>query len=186
MMTIDDVILTAIGQCEGTVVRGRTRLQKILYFLSLRLGMDAMFTPHYYGPYSELVARSVDSLAARGLVQEEVKQEPSEGPFERRQYDYSLTDAGREVLARLRAATPTRYRAVGKELQALLSEHPSTQALAVASKLHVIVSESDREVPITSLSKRARKFGWAIREQAVQDGAEFLVDKGFAEKVPFR
>jgi uncharacterized protein YwgA len=185
-MSVDDLVLTVIGQCTGAVVRGRTRLQKILYFLCDRLRVDARFAPHYYGPYSELVSRSVDSLVARGLVKEEVRHVPSEGPFEGRLYEYSLKSEGHEVLDQLRKAHPDEYKTAAGIVDEVMAGEPSTQALAVASKLHVVVSQSEREVPITSLSSRASKFGWAIRPQAVQDGVEFLVEKGFAKKVPAR
>ena len=53
-------------------VRGRKRLQKLLYFLQEAegqpLGLD--YRMHYYGPYSPTLDARIQLLAARGLVEE--------------------------------------------------------------------------------------------------------------------
>ena len=55
-MHIQDLILLVIGSEEENGLRGRTLLQKKIYFLSELKGVNHGFRPHYYGPYSSLVA----------------------------------------------------------------------------------------------------------------------------------
>ena len=53
------------------VVRGRTRLQKIIFLLKHKnkIDLDYNFIPYYYGPYSRDLQLAVDLLEAAGFVQ---------------------------------------------------------------------------------------------------------------------
>lgn len=55
-MHIIDIILLVIKGEKDDELRGRTLLQKKLYFLSVMMEHDLGFTDHYYGPYSSYVA----------------------------------------------------------------------------------------------------------------------------------
>ncbi|MCC7104580.1 MAG: hypothetical protein IT307_05505, partial [Chloroflexi bacterium] len=97
-MTINDAILAVIGASGQTGVRGRTLVQKKLYFLSVLMAEDFGFTSHFYGPYSSLVAQQLGALVAAGFVTEEVGLLGRGGRFaEARRYTYRLTEAGAEV-----------------------------------------------------------------------------------------
>ncbi len=55
----------------GGEIKGRTKLQKTIYFLAITSGADPHefgFGPHFYGPYSEEVADAVDRLKSLGFV----------------------------------------------------------------------------------------------------------------------
>ena len=179
-MKLSEVILVALDGAGGQLA-GRTRLQKVMYFLCERLGIDAGYFPHFYGPYSEQVAGAVDSLVARDLVEEEAESTATGGPFEGRLYTYSLGERGREVLAFAEEREGERARRVREELAGLLSEKPSTQALAVASKLHIILPKSD-SVSDEELRRKAANLGWDLRTANVQEGIAFLVSKAFADR----
>lgn len=56
----------------GGQIVGRTRLQKVAYLLELTgLGTGYQFEYHYFGPYSEDLARDIDLARAFRLVAEE-------------------------------------------------------------------------------------------------------------------
>jgi hypothetical protein len=175
---LSEVILLVLDEAGGSL-HGRTRMQKVLYFLCRRIGVDAEYSPHYYGPYSEQVAGAVDSLVARGLVEEVVEPTSTGGPFEGKIYEYELDSRARELLASIEELQGNEARRVREHYRALLSGSPSTQALAVASKLDIILAGT--ESTSTQLQEEAKKYGWPMSQSQVQDGIEFLLDKGFAD-----
>jgi uncharacterized protein YwgA len=70
-----DAILVAV-RAAGPGVLGRTTLQKILYLAKIKRLVDAEYSAHYYGPYSEEVFGCSQSLAASGFVEERVHRLP--------------------------------------------------------------------------------------------------------------
>jgi uncharacterized protein YwgA len=64
-MLARDVLVLAYKAFDGDM-RGKTLLQKRVYFLSVVLGMDLGYEAHYYGPYSEQVASLNSELKALG------------------------------------------------------------------------------------------------------------------------
>ena len=96
MITIDDLhFLLKIIEHSG-VVEGRKRFQKTVCVLKHRddipLGFD--FVPYYYGPYSETLAGTIQSLVDAGYVYEKPV-EIGVGVFK---YEYSLTEQGRQEI----------------------------------------------------------------------------------------
>lgn len=68
-----DVILLVIDEAGKEGLRGRTLLQKKLYFLSVLMDVNLDFTAHRYGPYSSAVAGQLASLVGHGFVREETE-----------------------------------------------------------------------------------------------------------------
>ena len=65
--TIRDVVLLAYKAFGGTV-KGKTMLQKRVYFLSVFLNADLGYEAHYYGPYSEAVATANLEMKSLGCT----------------------------------------------------------------------------------------------------------------------
>ena len=55
-MHIIDILILVVKSEGENGLRGRTLLQKKIYFLSELMDVDLGFSPHYYGPYSSYVA----------------------------------------------------------------------------------------------------------------------------------
>lgn len=96
MTTIEDLhFLLKIIEHSGTV-EGRKRFQKTVCVLKHRddipLGFD--FIPYYYGPYSEALAGTIQSLVDAGYVHEKPV-EIGVGVFK---YEYSLTEQGKREI----------------------------------------------------------------------------------------
>ncbi len=96
MITIKDLhFLLKIIEQSGTV-GGRKRFQKTVCVLKHRddipLGFD--FVPYYYGPYSETLAGTIQSLVGAGYVYEKPV-EIGVGVFK---YEYSLTEQGKQEI----------------------------------------------------------------------------------------
>jgi uncharacterized protein YwgA len=87
---------------SGTV-KTRKRIQKIIYLLqSAGLNLASDFKLHHFGPYSRSIASAMDDLSSVGVLEEE---ECRNGNVV--QYNYTLTDAGKDAIADLER-NPTR------------------------------------------------------------------------------
>ena len=64
-----DVLVLAYKAFDGDM-RGKTLLQKRVYFLSVMLGVEMGYDAHYYGPYSGNVATLNSELKSLGYVSE--------------------------------------------------------------------------------------------------------------------
>src|SRR6266581_3942817 len=69
-LTPTDAILLVVAQEPDTTIRGRTLLQKKLYFLSVLCDLDYGFSPHFYGPYSSPISGEIATLLAVGFLEE--------------------------------------------------------------------------------------------------------------------
>ena len=108
-MHIIDIILLVIKDEKGDKLRGRTLLQKKIYFLSVLMERDLGFTAHYFGPYSSYVAGHLDSLVNYGLLKETLvplssnPPEPSPlGEIRKHTYIYSIIPNAFKMFGRLR------------------------------------------------------------------------------------
>lgn len=80
-------------------LRTRKRMQKVIYLLqSAGCPLDAEFTLHHYGPYSEEVARLTDEMVRSALLEEQA----SENALGR-QYSYRLPEPIRQQVAAVEA-----------------------------------------------------------------------------------
>ena len=98
-MDTRDILLLAYDAFEGEV-RGKTNLQKKLYFLSIMLGIDLGYGPHYYGPFSSDIASTNTSFKVLGYLAESVASGGSYGSegFEIARHDFRLTNDGRAAV----------------------------------------------------------------------------------------
>jgi uncharacterized protein YwgA len=175
-MLLSDLILAVIGKHGPGGCRGRTRLQKEVYFLRKPLDVEVVFQPHYYGPYSRELATAVQSLVAEGLVHEEREPGPAEGPFEGVVYTYTLEPDGQEVAEAWRTGEPGEAKRLDDAFSRLDLADQSLPRLAVASKIHHVVSASGGPVPRSELSRRARELGWEVTPEDEDTAVGFLLD----------
>ena len=107
----------------GGKIEGRTKLQKIVYFVGALTGHpgDLGYRAHFYGPYSSDVSVAADELQGLGFL---TKKKSSFGSvdssgFEVARYDFQLTDDG-EIVAKEKAAThATLWERIRKAVQTL-------------------------------------------------------------------
>src|ERR1039457_4474036 len=98
-MNVSDALLFAYDAFGGAI-RGKTTLQKKMYFLGIMLHEDFGYGPHYYGPYSASVAAANQELKSLGYLSEAKASVGSVNTlgFEVARHDFSLTDDGRDIL----------------------------------------------------------------------------------------
>ena len=167
-MHIQDLILLVIGS-EENGIRGRTLLQKKLYFLSVLKGIELGFGPHYYGPYSSWVAENLDILVSARFLNE-VKEtfETDRNIFgEIRRHTYSLTTDGKDVMGEI--GQEAEYTAWKQKLDMLNSQPLASDfnMLSIAAKVYYIVNQQGSATP-EQIRKVAKEFGWSIEDPDIE------------------
>jgi len=98
-------------------VEGRTRLQKFVYLLKEKYGVDFSyrFMPYYYGPYSNDMQSDIDMLSLLDLIKVETIS-LGQGVL---LYDHSLTPRGEKVVEEIEEGIPSNQK---KKLRSALNE----------------------------------------------------------------
>lgn len=177
-----DAVMLALQAEGGEPLRGRTLLQKKLYFASVLAGEDLGFQPHYYGPYSQAVADAVNSLVSGGLVGETIETFPSEPNVfgEWRRHSYGLTEDGARVVE---ASSKTVELTKWREALEKVDSHEVAKdfnLLSVAAKTHLILSHL-RTATADEISRQAEEFGWKMSPSDIARVHEYLKHLGLIE-----
>jgi|SRR5438034_1264784 len=183
-MDKSDAILATVA-LAGTPLHGRTTLQKLAYFESEAGLFPARFKPHYYGPYSQEVANTVEELVSLGYLQETVtllgEQQESwlaalSGGV--KIYSYELTREGRELTERLMKSDPSGWKKLDNLVKSIKKHSRlSPGVLAMAAKVHFALKGIDRKsVTIDQLVGEAEKYNWKLTEGQIRSAAELLLN----------
>src|SRR2546428_11435708 len=139
-------LVLSIVDAAGGHLEGRTKIQKLSYFISKTGSYPVEFGPHYYGPYSSEVDSALQTLVSFGLLEETVRtpnlSDPQTVVFEPKFYNYSLTEKGREVLEN-RFAKDDKERLRIRELVEKMRRTMNglqTNTLSAAAKIDFILS----------------------------------------------
>ena len=174
-MHIQDLILLVIGSEKGKSLRGRTTLQKKLYFLSVLKRADLGFRPHYYGPYSSRVAENLDILVSTGFLKEVTETLSTDRNIfgEIRRHTYSWTCDSEAVMGEIKQEDG--YTDWEKALD-MLNSHPLASdfnTLSIAAKVHYIVNRQVRATP-EQIREVAKEYGWDINDSQIENVRSFL------------
>ncbi len=183
-LDLDDVI-QAILEGEGDAIAGRTRLQKMAYFVTYLLrdemGVSPGFTAHHYGPYSSSLAATASSAVARGVLSE-TAEVFSSGDFaghdmEQRLYSYRLTPTRGVAAAKWRRekAGETYDRAVdvARRINVTGADY---RVLSYAAKAHYVLRQEGKPITRAAIRKRAKTLGWKLKEEELEAGVKLLRD----------
>ncbi len=177
MMPTDFVHISLLAL--GGEVRGKTTLQKKIYFLGVLTGAidDLGYRAHFYGPYSDDVALAIQELKTIGYVEQEVHSTgmADASGFERCRYDFRLTPVGERV-ARAKAAASGplwgKLEEVAKRLEAAGSV--DYMKLSIAAKTYFLLRQPGVRPSKDELARLASKFGWHVKPEEIQEAATYL------------
>jgi uncharacterized protein len=178
-MNADDLILIMLSHSEEQMIAGRTLLQKIAYFLNVKMDLDIEFTPYYYGPYSREIAESLASLKSCGIIKEEVREYMSfdfNVTYEPRKYTYSLTEIGLKIAKDIEKENPSQTFKIACLLLKLKEfgvEH-DYKNLSIAAKMHNILIRQGRPLAISEILDEAKALGWNISSAEAQNAVDLL------------
>ncbi len=185
-----NIVLIAIDRfadAAGGRVRGKTLLQKQLYFVSVLASVELGYRAHYCGPYSDAVADAIVELKNLGFVQEYGPGVVSDGDtriYETRRYDYELTDNGRTALGWLRSRYPRESQRIVDAAQKILERRaPEPTCLITVAKVHWILRYDGGLLSDSEIVRHAVKLSWAIDEGAVCQAKVFLEDLGLLDQL---
>lgn len=173
----------------GSEIRGKTKLQKTIYFLGLLTGQleELGFRAHYYGPYSDDISDAASTLEGLGFVSSSIASVGSVDPagFEIRRTDYRLTEEGRaiaETKARQHSGLFERLK------QAVVGMRQAGDLdymeLSIAAKTDFMLREKKASVTDAELEQLARCFGWNVSAQQIARAAAYLDKLMPAESSP--
>ena len=174
-MHIQDLILLVIASEVEKSLRGRTILQKKLYFLSVLNKTDLGFGPHYYGPYSSPVAENLDILVNARFLKEVTETFPTDENIfgEIRRHTYSLTSDGEDVMGEIEKDDE---HANWKQALETLKSHPVASdfnTLSIAAKVYYIVNRQ-HTATAEEIRKVARELGWKLNQSQIENVFSFL------------
>jgi uncharacterized protein YwgA len=182
-LTPRSIILLAVHDFGGKVV-GKTLLQKRLYFMAelLRPGAGELglaYMPHYYGPYSPVVASELGTLVVQGLLQEQATPlgVANSLGFEMRRHIYKLTDDGKTGAKWLEDNYPEDTRQIKDTAEKILQAEGNTEdymSLSVAAKAHWILKRTKQPLTEQLIADEAHRFGWLVTGDQIRRGCDFL------------
>jgi uncharacterized protein len=170
-VSVKVAIVAAIDAEPSGTMRGRTLLQKKLYFISALTGEDFGYGPHYYGPYSSIVSAEVGALEAASFIVEEVQALGAINAFgEIRRYEYRLLEEANILLTRHEDQTSL-YR---KVLERINDGNVSSDAklLSIAAKVHLIMSYGEDSTD--GIIEEAKELGWDLSTASVTRVQDYL------------
>ncbi len=175
-MHIQDLILFVIGsENEKKSLRGRSTLQKKLYFLSVLNKTDLGFRPHYYGPYSSLVAENLDILVYARFLKEITESFSTDRNVfgEIRRHTYFWTSDSEAVMGEIKQKEG--YADWKRALDTFNSLPLASDfnTLSIAANVHYIVHQQER-IKRKQIKKIAKAYDWDINKQEIAGVHSFL------------
>jgi uncharacterized protein YwgA len=177
-----NIILIALF-CFGKKVKGKTRLQKLLYFLAellrSRYNEDPRFShnAYYYGPYSSTISDDLTKLVNYRLVLETVENYGTRNSagFEVRSFDYELTPAAEQAIKWIKEHYTEEVRHIEKiaEELAKFADMDYTE-LSIAAKAHWILKEINEPMTADSVAREAKRLSWDVTDKQIEKGFHFL------------
>ncbi|MBM3501087.1 MAG: hypothetical protein FJX74_20745 [Armatimonadetes bacterium] len=189
MLDVDDLIFAVMGATDSRRVEGRTKLQKLVFFVSEVMRVDAGYRPHFYGPYSAAVSAATESQASRGALKEQVEAFPGTSGFsgndaEFRRYVYELSAEGQLALQWRREQNPAEFDKATTIAQQLLATGADYRVLSYAAKLYYILQAEaqGRALTYEAARARARELGWEMSAVEIDQGVTLLASMRLVTK----
>jgi len=184
MTTYDFVQLTFLAL--GGEIKGKTKLQKIVYFLGLATGtQDGLgYRAHFYGPYSDEVASAVERLKALGFLDQTVSGigiVDTRG-FEVARHDYRLSEAGKAMAEVKRQSEGNLWAKLQQAVEAMkVLFDQDYMKLSIAAKTWFLLGEKNGNARMDDLAALAPKFGWSVSVEQIKDAVQSLKDANLVQ-----
>ena len=167
----------------GDEIKGRTKLQKTVYFLGVLTDNlpELGYRPHFYGPYSDAVAASVNRLKSLGFLTENTVGAGTVGSsgFEIARHDFKLTEEGKRIAQKKTERDPEFWQRLKSVADRFVNAGDvDYMKMSVAAKTFFILSNSGKPATPTELSYSASRLGWSPTPQEVEESIDFLKKLG--------
>ena len=192
-MHVIDILLLVVKSEGEDGLRGRTLLQKKVYFLSVLMDVDLGFSPHYYGPYSSYIASHLDSLVNCGLLREVTESFSNDQNVfgEIRRHTYSVPDNVEPVWQDIQEQEKSQFDKWRDALKRINEQDISKDfnKLSIAAKVHYIVSW-EGESTVEQVKQVAKEYDWDVKTEDIESVLSFLTELGLvttdeSDDIPF-
>lgn len=164
-------ILVSVLYVANKAAEGRTVIQKWCYFTSVQLGLQLVFSPHYYGPYSEPLSNAMASLIASDFLIERRRLTRTG----RTVYCYELTTDGKALAKEIQQRSPTAHRVAKRVVRTCTSVVGNNiSILSWAAKVYFILTERGRPVTYDEVSTLAKNLGWRLATKEIEPAMKLL------------
>ncbi len=179
-MTTKQLVVGVLLGAEraGKLMSGRTLLQKVTYFVSRAMKMDAGYRAHLYGPYSPSVRAAAGSLVQWGLISEsettvDLGFAGHDSPGVR--YDYRvLRPAIERALERLEEKPRKDIERAASIAETVLEISDNAFDLSLAAKLYYLWAQEGKALTLAEYVQKAGDKGWLLEPKQVRQGAKIL------------
>lgn len=177
MRTYDFVHLAMLAL--GDSIRGKTKLQKTIYFLGLLSGCaeELGYRPHYYGPYSDEVAEAVKRLKAVDFIAQDTTHfgAINDAGFEIARHDFRLTDDGRAIAEQKAKAEPELWQRIQNAVATFKAAGDlDYMRMSVAAKTFFLLQQEGGKATAEQISEAAKRLGWNPSPSEVAESSGFL------------
>ena len=166
----------------GEKVQGRTKLQKLIYFLGIitESSQELGYRAHFYGPYSAEVASAVDDLRSMGFLDHSVTSFGADrAGFETARYDYSLNEQGTLIARQKMKSDSLLWKRISAGVEILKNAGDIDYVkLSIAAKTYFMLGEKKGGGHTSELARFADKFGWKVTQEQVQEAVAYLQKLG--------
>jgi uncharacterized protein YwgA len=174
-MVVRDVLVLAYKAFDGDM-RGKTLLQKRIYFLSVMLGIDMGYEAHYYGPYSEKVANANSELKSLGYIAESSSAWGyDQRGFEMTRHDFKLTELGARLADRKIEAQSQLWLKI-QEAAAVVKKAGDLDymELSIAAKAYYVLNKLNGRATLEDIAGMLPQFGWSVTDEQLKRATDFL------------
>ena len=169
-MEVFELVIALLGALPQGI-KGRTVVQKLGYFASVKLKMEAGYAADFYGPFSSTVAGHLQNMVDLDFVVERGRQTF----YNRTMYSYSLTEDGSELAQKVQEGYPKEYvtvkNIVGKCCETV---HCNYNVLSWAAKVHFVMSRAGKAMTRAEAIDASQSFGWELSEEEVESAIRLL------------
>ena len=173
-MDVKHAVLATVAEEGNSGLVGRTLLQKKVYFAALLSGEDFSFKPHYYGPYSPLVADATDALVSNRFLDERVEVFPEANVFgEIRRHTYQMTADGDRLLQSMHNFPELkRFRDSLRRVNSHLFAK-DFNLLSIAAKV-LTITAANEQTSAKEIKIEANRYGWSLSDSDIGKVQGFL------------
>jgi len=183
-MQTRDLLLLAY-EALGGEIRGKTNLQKKIYFLGVMLGWDLGYDPHYYGPYSSEVSDANANLKSMGYLAESTASVGAynDRGFEIARHDFKLTDEGCTAAEEKKRELPREWQEVQNAVGSLeAAGDPGYMELSIAAKSYYVLTKKGGCATLEDIRATAKILGWSVSDDDIQRAVGFLERLGLVRR----
>lgn len=173
---IFDILLMILHDVpEG--IRGKTAIQKIAYFTSIKLKFNMNYFAHFYGPYSRDVANTLQALSDFNFIEEKKFRTRNN----RYMHIFSLNDDGKKVIDGIINNNLDAYKNIQEVVTAIEPYDQNINILSWAAKIYYILNETGKSITEKEIIKLARQHDWKLTENEIQSAKRLLLELKFVK-----